>query len=176
MNGCLPETLDPRLAAQQRLRIIGELPLGQLLRLRQLLLEPFGAASVSLEVGRDDTGLAVLSGQIRTSVRALCQRCLEPLDLSLVAAVALAVVDSDASAAQLPEHYAPLLLAPGEALVRVADLVEDELLLALPDHVLHAQTDCAARSGVRLDGPVRTFAALAQLQQDRPTSGAAENT
>jgi len=74
-------------------------------------------------------------------------------------------------AAELPEEYDPLLVA-GER-VRLADLVEDELILALPQIPMHDPGECQAAavgtdSAAAPEGTAERaspFASLAELRR-----------
>jgi len=64
-------------------------------------------------------------------------------------AVRVALITAEADASRVPEHLEPVL-APGGR-ITVGELVEEELLLALPIVPLHAQaSDCA----VPVDAPL----------------------
>jgi len=54
--------------------------------------------------------------------------------------VELAVVSGIEEAERLPDHYEPLLVE--ESLIRPRDLIEDELLLGLPQIPRHASGKC----------------------------------
>jgi uncharacterized protein len=59
-----------------------------------------------------------------------CQRCLQPVRHELAARVELMALVDESALSQLPGDVEPLLT--GGQPVRLADLVEDEALLALP--------------------------------------------
>lgn len=173
MKGRLPETFDPRGAAQEGLHLVGELSLELMPRLRQVVLEPLASAQVDLVSSRDENARVVVHGRVSAPVRVLCQRCLEAFEFRLESAVSLAVVGDEAEADELPEHYDPLLMAPGVESLRLATVIEDELLLAMPDHARHPQPDCGAGRVVS-DARERAFAALAQLKTNGPGTRAPE--
>lgn len=166
MTGRLPERFDPREAAREGLAGTGAVPVAAMPRLAPLLVRAAGEAQVALAACRDPAGWCVIEGRVTARVEAPCQRCLEPMTLALDAPVALAVVESDAQAGQLPEAYEPLEVPPGAA-VALATLVEDELLLALPAYVRHPEGQCQA-AGLRSPPgrePRRPFAALERLRR-----------
>ena len=88
----------------------------------------------------------------------------QPLDLDF----RLGLVHSQEAAGQLPGRYEPLLVTAEPALI--ADIVSDEVLLALPIVALHHdRADCRALSkeyqspdGAQRENP---FAVLAELKQ-----------
>jgi len=125
-----------------------------------------------------------IRGQLKAQVELVCQRCLGPLPLRLAVPVSLGLIRAEAEAAGLPEAYDPLglpeaydpLLVADEG-ARVADWVEDELLLALPQIPRHEdRRDCEA-NGYRAPGDEasraerrRPFAGLASLLSDSKRS------
>lgn len=143
MVGRLPESIDPYDWAKAGRELVGRLPLAELGRLSGSLVTDQGSVEVALSFAASSPGQPTLTGQVACDVTLRCQRCLEPLSLRLHAPVKLAVVSSDAAAARLPSRYEPVVCRPGEQLM-LADLVEDELLLALPDYPQHAQNACSA--------------------------------
>ncbi len=99
-------------------------------------------ARYHLRFGRDDDGRAVVLGGAELTVRPICQRCLDPVAIRLDVPIALALVpDRAVSALALPDHLDPLEMDDGR--VRPLDLVEDELLLSLPQVPMHPQGGCA---------------------------------
>ncbi len=167
----LPDRIDPWQLAAENGRLDGELRLAALPRLTALLEHASGVVNVALTLGVDEQGLRFVEGSLQTEVELICQRCLGPLRLPLQVAVSLALVRAEAEAARLPDQREPLLAGADLA---VADLVEDELLLALPQIPRHRDAcECEAvgydtpPNGPALDaGQPRAFAALASLLQD----------
>ena len=126
---------------------------------------------VSLKLGRDAGGVRCLEGTVQGVLHLTCQRCLGQMAFPVEHAFRLALVHSEAEAERLAEGYDPLLLADDRLVVR--EVVEDELLLALPDFPLHAPGDAVCvLPEYRKDEPVETtddkpnpFAALASLKR-----------
>lgn len=170
-NPVLPGNIDPwRLAAESG-RLEGVLALAALPRLAAVLNRADGAVMVALAAGIDPGGVRFIAGSLQTQVELVCQRCLGLLSWPLDVEVSLGLVHSEAEADCLPEKYEPLLVPEG--VLRVADLVEDELLLALPQIPRHADaSDCETRddqpsaSESTPVAPDPPLAALASLLQD----------
>lgn len=128
----LPGRIDPhRLAASDGL-IEGEVSLAQLPRLAGVtLLGPRReTARLSLRFSQDGQRRVVMTGSLRARLQLRCQRCLEPVDWAVDAAVHLVAVADEEAAAQVPRESDPVLVS-AEGLDLHA-LVEDELILALP--------------------------------------------
>lgn len=86
--------------------------------------------------GADKLWLARIS--VEAELRLICERCLEPMALSLSGDSTLQFVYSDEQAAQVGEAYEPVIL-DDEGMVSIAELVEDEVLMAVPVVVRHPE-------------------------------------
>ena len=165
----LPDKIDPWRLAVEGGRLEGVLALAALPRLAAALEHPDGEVSVSLAAGINPQGIRSITGCLRTKIELTCQRCLKPLQWPLDLTVSLGLVRNEAAADRLPDEYEPLLVPEG--FIRVADLVEDELLLALPQIPRHVDAqECEAndyRAPSNAPAPntesVQPFATLASL-------------
>ncbi len=81
-----------------------------------------------------------MQGQVSAEVSLICQRCLEPMVAPLSTHVAVGFISDEREVELLPVEFEPYLLK--EEQVALADLVEDELILALPVVAMHSDTDC----------------------------------
>jgi len=94
------------------------------------------------------------------------------MPLVVDAAFQLSPVSGPEEAERLPVEYEPLLL--DERLLHPMDLIEDELILAIPPAPRHAAADCGVdmadyRQEPALEAPQREenpFAALRALKRD----------
>jgi uncharacterized protein len=128
---------------------------------------------VALQAEREIGGRVVLSGTIRASVEMTCQRCLSGVELEVLAEPRLVWVKTEAEMEALPPEYDPLLSADGR--IAVPELVEDELLLALPLVPRHTGKACryippAAVVSVpepEEENTKNAFAELAKLKRGR---------
>ena len=168
-----PKKINPWQLTASNGRLEGELALAALPRLSESN-QADGYVSVSLEGGIDGHA-RFLKGQLRAEVGLVCQRCLGPLRLPLELGVALGLVRSEAEAARLPAGYEPLLATDDG--ISVAELVEDELLLALPQIPRHQDLRECEANGYAAPGEAssqaerrRPFAALASLLADSKRS------
>lgn len=166
-----PSRIDPWRLAAEGGRLEDILALAALPRLVAELNRTDGMVSVALVAGIDPRGVRFIRGALQTGIELVCQRCLGPLRLVLDATVSLGLVRTEAEADRLPEEYEPLLVPEG--VISVADLVEDELLLALPQIPRHEDiSDCEAH-GYRApdrEEQDQPFAALASLLRDSQRS------
>jgi len=173
MSGALPPFLDLGQAARLDLRYSGSLAVSSLPRLVSALAGDAGRAEVELRAAPEVGGRIVVTGRIRAPLQMTCQRCLESVTLEVQTEPRLAWVKSDAEMEALSPEYDPLLSTDGR--VALADLVEDELLLALPLAPRHADGACreirkaTAQSvpAAEEDGRKNPFADLAKLKRGR---------
>lgn len=99
-------------------------------------------AAYRLTFGRDERGMRVVIGEASLTVALPCQRCLEAVEIVLECRSSLALIESETQAESLPDDLDPLVVGP-EELLRPLDVVEDELLLALPLVPRHPEGRCA---------------------------------
>lgn len=130
MSLALPERVDTSRMVQARRSFQGTLPLASLGRLRESLATADGVAVYDLEFGRDELGIAYLGVHVETEFPLTCQRTLEVYRHPVRLDQRLGLIESENEEASLPAGYEPLLVADGH--VNLADVIEDELILALP--------------------------------------------
>lgn len=164
----LPERLDLLATAEAGRLLQGRMPLARLERVLPALVSSDGELQVVFELGKDPAGIRFLAGTIRGEVTLQCQRCLEPVVQTLDLKFRLGLVQDEAAVAGLPERYEALLVTGEPA--SVADIVSDEVLLALPLVPLHQQD--ARCEGIMKDYQPSAdetrespFALLAELKQ-----------
>ncbi|UHD16202.1 YceD family protein [Thiocapsa bogorovii] len=128
----------------QRLAAAMDAPEQEARRVDSELEEPavLGAASVELRFSRDRDGRCIVAGRVRATLRLCCQRCLGEVEIPVDARIQLALIRRDEEALDLPEHLDPWLVTE-ERLVPL-DMIEDELLLAVPVVPRHPVGSCTA--------------------------------
>ncbi len=140
MSTRLPESVDPWRLASRQASIDGESELRLLPRLVEAVAEAPGTLKYHLGFYTDERKRVRISGAVKARLVLGCQRCLGLMELPVDAKVDLAVIEADAQAALLPEECEPVLAVNGQ--IRISELVEDELLLALPQIPVHPEGDC----------------------------------
>ncbi len=143
---------DIDLLADERVRVDFDIPLEEFPRLRPQLAHATGSASGRVGFERVQ-GACVAEIAVATRVSLTCQRCLAPVDYPIDSAGSVAMVADAAEADRAPEGL-ETIFAP-ERRTSVRDLVEEELLLALPIVPLHANPDCAGAPGAQPAAPAR---------------------
>jgi uncharacterized protein len=162
----VPIYLDPWRAAEQSRRLEGVLPLRGLPRIADILVCLDGDAHFELEFSHDVKRRPCVRGRVRSVLRLECQRCLEPVDIVVDAAVMLGLVRGNEEAARLPEEYDPLVVV--EDRVYPADLIEDEIILALPQTPMHGSDHACGRSVVSTHGGAESAEASHAREADNP--------
>lgn len=175
LTALLPNFIDPRQLAERGVVLSGRIALDRMNRLGTAAAQRNeGDAVVELRFERDSGGRRLVAVNARADVFLRCERCLGIYRESLVAEATLAVVESEAEAERLPEELDPLL---DLGRVKTAEVVEDELLLALPLVPKHRAGDRACKppeTGLKShDNETETsesvrenpFAVLAKLKQ-----------
>ena len=172
----LPDRLDLVAMAEAGRELRGRIKLSCLPRVLPLLASDSGELDVVLELGRDEQGIPALSGTITGQLQMQCQRCLESMQVPLDTRFRLGLVFSQEAAAALPARYEPLLVT--QEPTQIAELVSDEVLLALPIVPVHDNgaecralvSEYSAPAGAERENP---FAVLAKLKQ-KPITGSKE--
>ncbi len=167
----LPEQADPRRLCEQGKRFEGRVALQDLTRLAPLLTSTEGEAAFTLEFDRDEHGRQRIRGHVQAELQVRCQRCMDAMPLPVDAEFRLSPVSGLLEAEALPEAYDPLLLE--ERLLHPLDLVEDELILAIPPAPRHRAEECGVDMADYRQAPEpaeeareNPFAALARLKRD----------
>jgi uncharacterized protein len=99
--------------------------------------------AAKLDFGVTDRGLKYVTGAITGEVRLNCQRCLELYTHQLNINFRLGIVASEQQIANLPKEFEPLLVE--EEVVFLRDIIEDEIILALPSAPLHSEEECSVK-------------------------------
>jgi uncharacterized protein len=166
-SGQLPSFLEPRKLADQEAEIKGQTTVARLPRLAEFRDSQGEIVEVALSFGRDEERRQQVKGTVKTRLQLTCQRCLEPVQTTVVANVALVMVYDEEQIKALPDHLDPWLVTDEKIIL--SELLEEELLLALPlvamheqcPTVLHKSAEPAAAAESKRDNP---FAVLAQLK------------
>lgn len=126
----LPELVDPWRMVSARRTFAGRLPLAAMRRLASGLAATDGEVEYELDFDKDETGVSGVRVRAKTALPLVCQRTLERFDHPVEIDAKLGFIVDEEDEAALPAGYEPLLL--DAAGLRPADVIEDELILALP--------------------------------------------
>lgn len=125
----IPATIRVSSATAHAERYEGELALGSLQRVVDLLAQPVGKVSVRLQA-HSVNGMASLSGEIGGELPLTCRRCDKTYLWPLRAQLDLRLVNSEAQVRELIQDVEVLQVENDELQLR--EMIEDEILLALP--------------------------------------------
>jgi uncharacterized protein len=109
----------------------GSMPIAAMPRLCEALASSEGEARFELDFGRDGFDTAYLDVRAQAPLTLVCQRTLEPFVLPVAVDARLGLIRREQEEAGLPPGCEPLLVA-GDGKLNLADVIEDEMLLALP--------------------------------------------
>ena len=148
------------------------MPIAVLRRLAEVLAGTGGEVRYELDFGRDEFGTSYLDVRVQAPLELTCQRTLEPFILPISVVTRLGLIRSEREESALPPGSEPLLIAE-DGRLNLADVIEDELLLAvplvpvnpdstLPDEVVDPGPELSAAVG-RTDNP---FAVLRELKKN----------
>lgn len=132
--------VDVALLADAAAQVDLSVPLAGLERLTPLLLSPQGIATARIGFSRD-AGQVVADVQAEATLQLRCQRCLGQFALPVDSRSRVALVTDESKAASLPEELETVLAVDGR--MRLRELVEEELLLAVPAVPRHPAGQCA---------------------------------
>ena len=127
----LPESVDVMRMVTARRIFAGRLALSTMSRLAASLADTVGEVEYEVEFDRDEQAQAYLQLKVDASLPLICQRTLERFELLVHIRQRLGVIRREQDEARLPEGYEPMLL-PADGGLRIADAIEDELILAVP--------------------------------------------
>ena len=168
MSANVPELLDAWRMVAARRRFDGRVSLSELSRLQGLVADTEGECSYALEFGRDEVlQVAYAELTVEAALPLVCQRSMQRflLPVSLVQRLGL-IRDEDEEQALPPDYEA--LLVPEDGNLRPLDLVEDELVMAVPVVPVAPGSEAVERDFSATSeelGKANPFAALAALKK-----------
>ena len=119
----------------------GEIPVAKLPRLMKECVDGVGSLRWELHGGTHEIGYPQLGLQVSGAVNLICQRCLKPFSFEIASKSTLVLAHDEAQAdqieAMLDDDEADVIV--GSKALDMADLIEDEALLAIPQAPKHAQ-------------------------------------
>lgn len=129
-----------RLAANAE-RLEGELPLNDMSRLADVIGQQEGNCHAQLDFAVDTQRQRYIKGWAKARVMMPCLRCMQPMPVMLDCSILLGMVTDESLAARLPREYDPLVV--DQERLELLSVIEDELLLSLPQAVYHDDSECA---------------------------------
>lgn len=171
----LPRMLNPFKFAEQHSRLAGELALDVMPRLHDVChFKQEGVVKFFLAGGIDQQGFCYLKGEVDADIKLQCQRCLQPMDYHVKTEFFLSPVHDEKEEAKLPLAYEALYLIQPEIEIALLNIIEDEILLALPLVPKHSAKKCTTKKVLpssKIEDAQKTksshpFAALKKLKKE----------
>lgn len=166
MSSQLPEHIEPCDLTEKGARLVGNLDLGRMGRLSLSLFRANGAVEIEIEFGKDEQGNRLVTGEWSTRLELICQRCLEPMEIALSGEFRFELVGGTQESGRMSLDFEPIPVFESET-VSLLEIVEDEIILALPMAPVHAIGDCRRKD---IMGPAvenqSPFGVLAKLKAD----------
>ncbi len=168
MSANVPETLDAWRMVAARRRFDGQVALADLTRLQGLVADAEGECRYALEFARDDIlRVSYVELTIDTALPLICQRSLQRFLLPVNLVQRLGLIRDEEEEASLPEEYEALLV-PEDGQLSPLDMIEDELVLAVPVVPLSPDGEAVDRDWAPTEeetSKANPFAALAALKK-----------
>ena len=168
MSRDFPDLIDPWKAAEGQRVFVGTMPLKRMKRLSPLLVTDGGEASFEVCFYFDQQRNAVIKVAVKADLILLCQRSLGPYTETVQRTSLLGVVREIDGQDMMPANYEPIVHETGK--LALLELVEDELLLALPQIPRNPAVDEIELS---TDGEVRPLSDDNKEPLQRPFAGLA---
>jgi len=168
MSRDFPDFIDPWKAAEGQRVFAGTMPLKRMKRLSPLLVSAGGEASFEVCFYFDRQHNAVIKVAVKADLTLLCQRSLEPYTETVQRTSLLGVIRDIAGQDMMPANYEPIVHETGK--LALLELVEDELLLAMPQIPRNPAVDEIELS---TDGEVRPLSDDEKEPLQRPFAGLA---
>jgi len=165
----IPKRVDGVKLIDNNQQLSGQIDTKRLARLSAAIVRSDAPVTCSLSFERDAERHKVLTGQCSTHVVMTCQRCLGEVPLDVESEFQLALVFNDDQAKQLPKRFEPAELDE-DGLMDLWEIIEDEVLLSLPDFPMHPVGECTAHMPEQNETNAdakrpNPFDVLAQLKQ-----------
>ena len=173
LESTLPDRIKPVKFAKRSSFFTGKWDLASFSRLTADAVASTGVVLIDAAFSYDE-GFPTLCGKLSAEVQLQCQRCLEPVVVPLSVEINIAFVSSEERLNNLPEPYEGVLLEEDE--ISIVEVVEEELILALPIVAYHDQCDLypyhaeddesesAPESASEESQPENPFSVLAELK------------
>ena len=161
----LPDFIFPLKMAKSRSQLVGVIPLIKMSNLCAYLINEKDEARIELEFGMERR-LRYIKGTVEAELNLKCERCLEHYVEPMHIKLNLAMVMKESQLDAVPEDYEPIMVSEE---MKLANIIEHELLLHLPMIAKHKQQDCSSylnklKKNTQQTQPPKPLAELAKLK------------
>lgn len=143
-----------------------ELPSEELRRLNNVIAKMDPQVSVSLNFSSNEFGLYRVTGNVRTKVWLNCHLCQKPLSLAIDASLDMYLLHHENDLAKLTKGQDPFIMTTTD--VSVAEIIEDDLIMALPLLPEHEDCSLGPLEGLEDNFPIK------EEERHRPFAGLKE--
>ncbi len=133
-----PDQIKPLKLAKRGFSLNGKWPLDKFVRVTSDAVDNIGEVLIKADFSMEE-GVPSLVGNASAGIKFECQRCLEPVLVAVNADLNIAFVSTEEQMSSLPEPFEGVLLEDEE--ISLIQVVEDELILALPLVAYHQDCD-----------------------------------
>ncbi len=146
----------------------GITPVAEMTRLTKDCADQSGALAWLVEGGTSKSGYPQLTLSVAGAVQLLCQRCLTPFAFEIDSSTVLMLAKDDAHADEIDEilEDESIDVIVGSRTMNIADLIEDEALLALPFSPKHETCPNTDRVPSATTEKLLPFARLKELKPE----------
>ena len=137
----LPAQVDPRKLALRSAELVGDVPVSCMSRLASATVRINDPAKATIVFKIDESGFTLISGSVSVPALAQCQRCLHEVDICIESEFKLRVVSQVNEEDWKVKFIDPLVIDKG--ILNLYQMLEDELILALPIVNYHETEQCA---------------------------------
>ncbi|CAI8283115.1 MAG: Large ribosomal RNA subunit accumulation protein YceD [Porticoccaceae bacterium UBA1117] len=147
----LPTHIDPRKLALQGYLLEGEVKTESLPRLASSVSAICSPLRASVQFELDESRAKVAHGTADVATDVICQRCLDTVQIELHAEFAVQVIWSEDHLHRVASNYEPWLVV--DRMASLSELLEDEILLALPLVNYHVVGECTGDAFLDVAAP-----------------------
>ena len=149
MPPVLPSQIDPERLSRKGESISGEYAVNELGRLAGLVYDTEGNVNFKLEFSFiENPKLPLITGQLKAHLNLVCQRCLDAFHHQIEREIKLVVINKDFDQETIPAEY-EFVVSNHAADLKLKDLIEDEIILAIPISIMHDENECKASKLVK---------------------------
>ena len=146
--------------ARKSQEIYGTIAASDLSRLHDALFSEAGELQYQLSGGLSEERKPQLRLRVQGSLQLSCQRCLEAMEFKLDLDSSFIIVPDEASMPLAEEELDDEDYLLANMQMRIAELIEDEVLLGLPLAPVHSTETCSASAKLNALKKVSPFAVL----------------
>lgn len=138
----LPELIEPKKLAQEHRVLQGEIPIDQFTRAQGLFEPSSQNLWFSWSFSLDHLNQIFGQLQLKAQLKLKCQACYQDFDYSLEVMIPMQHVRTEVEAEAMPLEIQPLYL-DAEGHCNPFEIIEDELILNIPEFPRHEKKDCS---------------------------------